>query len=167
MLKDRPHDPDFLPWELAVAYGDGRGGGLAEVEARLAIAPTDRRARFGHAYLSRLHGRHEQAIVDATACHEQAEQTAGARSSPGASFVAAFLAEEHAALGHWTEALAWYRKAIEGGGKAAGALAVDAARIAEEKLGDRQAAAGLWPPPAGPATSWRAGERKRSAGREP
>ena len=124
VIKDRPPGSDLLPWEAAVAYGDGRGSGLAEIEARLASAPTDLRVRFGHAYLSRLHGDHQQAIEDATACHQQ---TVGVRASPGASFVAAFLAEEHAA--------SW-------------------------GIGQKP-----WPgtaPPARPATSWRAGERKRS-----
>lgn len=137
VIRDRAPGSPFQPWELAVAFGDGRGAGLAAVDERLASAPEDLRARFGRAYLSRLHGRHELAIADAAACHEQAGEAGELKKS----FLAAFLADEHAALGHWADALAWYRQAIAGGGKAAGALALEAARIAEEKLGDRQAAA--------------------------
>lgn len=124
---------ELRPWELATAYGDARGEGLAAVEAELAADPGSCRVRFGRAYLRRLHSQHQAALDDALACAE-------AEPPIDRGAFAGFIAQEMAKLGRRDEALAWYRKSLTAGGRAGAALAMEAARFAIEELRDRAVA---------------------------
>ncbi len=134
VLRERPTTAGLSPWELALAYGDARGEGLAAIEAAKAATPTDSRLQLGRAHLLRLDGQHEAAVAEA----EAAYQNAAPSSRKGA--VAVFLAEEQITLENFPAALDWYRKAVAQGGRMANAAALEAARFAEEQLRDRGAA---------------------------
>lgn len=129
----------FAPWELAVAFGDPRRDGLETARQALAAGPATPRLRFAVAYLERLAGQHREAARDAAALY--AELPA---SDPHRAPIAGFVAAEQVELGAYDEALAWYRKAVAVGGQPLAALAFEAARLAEEKLGDTAAAAELF-----------------------
>ncbi len=136
VLRDRDSRADFAPWEVAVAYGDGRDLGRPAVTSWLASHPDDLRAAFARAFLERLHGSHSSALEQATALYPQLS----AREPARAVDLARFLGAECAALGRYREALGWWQKAAAAGGKPGLAAALEGARIAEEELGDRAAA---------------------------
>lgn len=133
VLKERTPGTPLAGWELALAYSDARGEGLAALDAALAAAPEDSRLLVGRAYLHRLDGDHAAALADARSVYE----THGGRR---AGVVAQFIAEEHAALHHYQEALTWYRAAVAEGGRMAIGAALEGARLAEEQLRDKEAA---------------------------
>jgi serine/threonine-protein kinase len=140
VLNERSAAGPLADWELAVAFCDARGEGLAAVNEHLAGHPEDPRAHFGRAFLHHLHGRRLEAIDDARWTHRWA-----LAHDPGkAPALAVFLAEEHAALGRDAEALGWYREAVAAGGKEAAAVALRAGRLAEGKLQDLEAAAEMY-----------------------
>ncbi|HEX4951941.1 MAG TPA: protein kinase [Thermoanaerobaculia bacterium] len=135
VLRDRTSRGALASWELAVAYGDARGEGRELLSG--AGSSADGRQRFAHAYLARLHGDHETAIGEAEELYGMVKGQDAARAAD----LARFLAAEHLSLGRHSTALEWFDRAIEGTtGKVLAAAALEAARVAEEKLGDLAAA---------------------------
>ncbi len=131
VLRDRAGRGALANWEVAVAYGDARGEGRELLAA--AGEATEPRQRFAHAYLARLHGDHRAAIAEAAELY----QTIKAHDAARAADLARFLAAEHVLLQQYQAALEWFDRAIEGStGKLLAAAALEAARVAEEKLGD-------------------------------
>jgi len=119
-------------WELAAIYGDARGVGLPLVDARLAQAPEDFRARMGRALLLHLADRHEEAIEQALDLRARVSLS----EPQSAGQVLRFVADEYVDLGRWEDAVRTYGEVVELGGPAVAQAGMDGGRIALEKLGD-------------------------------
>jgi serine/threonine protein kinase len=127
-------------WELALIYGDARGEGWPLVEARLDAHPDDVRARFGHAVLHHVSGRHREAIREADTLYHQISRS----SDDVAARVISFVADEHAELGQWSDALRAYRQTVDHGGRSAPIAAIEGGQLALDRLNDRAAARELF-----------------------
>ena len=82
-------------WQVALRSGDARGEGLGLVEAHLAQAPDDVRARLARAVLLHLDGRHAEAEAAAVALGS----AMAAQNAQVARDLARFLEHERAELG--------------------------------------------------------------------
>jgi hypothetical protein len=146
-------------WELAVVYGDARGEGNALVERAMQEDPGNARLRFGRALLDRLHDRHEESIVHATAVYEGM----GREEGEAAGRIVQFIGDEYAEISRWADAVEAYRKAVGHGGRVAATAGIRGGQIALEQMRDRTAALELF------RASCRAGNRqacRRIAGME-
>lgn len=130
VLREHATGTPVKEWELAVGYGDARNEGIDAADAALAATPGDSRLLLGRAQLHRFDGNHTAAIADA-------EASLQAHTKYRAGAVAMFVAEEYAALANYSQALDWYRRAVAEGGRVGSAAAMEAARLAEERLRDR------------------------------
>jgi hypothetical protein len=127
-------------WEMAAIYGDARGIGLSAVDARLAEAPDDFRARLGRALLLHLADRHEEAIEQALSLHAAVPQSKPQSSAQ----LLRFVADEYVELEQWGEAVRTYREVVSLGGPAAAQAGMDGGRIALDELKDGAAARELF-----------------------
>jgi TPR repeat protein len=106
------------------------------VDSHLAAQPDDLKALFGRAQLHHIGGQHERAAGDARTVHAHA----AGRNREVAGQVAAFIGDERSELGLWAEALSWYRRAIDHGGRGASHAGLAGGQIALERIGDRTVA---------------------------
>ncbi len=117
-------------WQLAVAYGDARGEADSLVDQELRTHPKEMRALLGRALLRRMQGREDAAIADAKTVFD-ANRGAGMNAG-----CAEFLGESFARKKDWREALRWFRTALQGPAPFGAAVAMRAALIARDRLGD-------------------------------
>ncbi len=153
-------------WALALAYGDARGEAEELLKADLASGATPR-ALLGRASLRRIQGRSVDAIADAKRAYDMAPRPAAKAG------IAEFIGDECARGRSFESAVAWYRIALRTPGPTSGAVALRAARILRDKLGQPAEAqvllkygcdagnaeacreAGQAPPPGGPRRAGR------------
>lgn len=130
------HGADLETWELAVVYGDARGEGMPQVEDHLRLRPDDPKALLCKAALHHISGDHRQALDGAKAVYGRIS----GGESEAAGRVAQFVADEARDLERWADAVEWYRRSAEHGGRIGAASAMAGGQIAAERLRDRSTA---------------------------
>ncbi len=132
-------DRQLAGWELALGYGDARALAAAELDSLLLRQPEHPRYRFARALVHRLEGEHSAVVRDAVPVFH----TFSTQDGPEArSYLALIVAEAYRGLDRGSEAVEWFRRAIEIGGSFRGVTALRAAEAAADS-GQSETAADL------------------------